>query len=179
MTYASIDAIQNVLAAEVFHYTRDAKKAAGRAIGTLVEIVTFHLLKAWGLERHTLIERRIPEYGNPDLTHNVEFTLHPSRDIAAINLRDSDLPFTANKIKRRARIGERWDERGLKSTQLLSRRHLLRNSCVIYEHGDDLYAAFLGERVGSGWEVSIRNFLAHPQALFECKRLYLKSRKAL
>ena len=171
MTYASIDAIQNVLAADVFHYTRDAKKAAGRAIGTLVEIVTFHLLKAWELERHTLIERRIPEYGNPDLTHNVEFTLHPSRDIAAINLGDSDLPFTANKMRRRAGIGERWNERGLKSTQLLSRRHLLRNSCVMYEYGDDLFAAFLGERVGSEWEISIRSFLAHPLALFECKRV--------
>lgn len=171
MAYASIDAIQNVLAAEVFHYARDSKKAAGRAIGTLVEVIAFHLLKAWGFESHTLIERHIPEYGNPDLTHNVEFTLHPGEDSAIINLRDSDLPFTANKMRRQAGIGERWNRRGVKSNQLLSRRGLLRNSCVIYEHDDELYAAYLGGKVGDEWEIAIRRLLIQPLALFECKRV--------
>ena len=171
MAYASIDAIQNVLAAEVFHYARDSKKAAGRAIGTLVEVIAFHLLKAWGFELHTLIERRIPEYGNPDLTHNVEFTLHPGEDSAVINLRESDLPFTANKMRRMAGIGDQWDKRGMKSNQLLSRRGLLRNSCIIYEHDDELHAAYLGGKTGDAWEVAIRRLLIQPLALFECKRV--------
>jgi hypothetical protein len=33
------------LALEVFGHTTDAKKAAGRALGTIVEIITFYLLK--------------------------------------------------------------------------------------------------------------------------------------
>ena len=67
MRYESIDVLQNSLARDVFHYTRDSKKAAGRALGTLVEIINFYTLKAWGYEKRTAIERRIPEYANPDL----------------------------------------------------------------------------------------------------------------
>ena len=44
MSYESVDKLQKTLSDEVFHYTADKKKAAGRALGTLVEIITFHLL---------------------------------------------------------------------------------------------------------------------------------------
>jgi hypothetical protein len=44
MAYESVDQLQKVLAVKVFHYAKDAKKAAGRALGTLVEIITFYLL---------------------------------------------------------------------------------------------------------------------------------------
>lgn len=47
--YASVDKLQNILATEVFAYAKDKKKASGRALGTLVEIVTFYTLCAWGL----------------------------------------------------------------------------------------------------------------------------------
>ena len=51
MAYPSVDRLQNMLAKEVFHYAKDVKKASGRALGTLVEIITFYSLKSWGLER--------------------------------------------------------------------------------------------------------------------------------
>jgi hypothetical protein len=38
MSYKSVDALQQVLVEKVFHYAEDRKKAAGRALGTLVEI---------------------------------------------------------------------------------------------------------------------------------------------
>lgn len=70
MPYESVDALQRSLTQKVFHYAKDAKKAAGRALGTLVEIITFYLIKSWGYEKHTAIERRLPEYANPEITHN-------------------------------------------------------------------------------------------------------------
>ena len=48
MAYESVDSLQKMLAKEVFHYTQDSKKAAGRALGTLVEVITFYLLQTWG-----------------------------------------------------------------------------------------------------------------------------------
>src|SRR5689334_5355858 len=77
MAYASVDQLQKVLVDKVFHYAKDSKKAAGRALGTLVEVITFYLLKSWGFEHSIAIERALAEFGNPDITHNVEYSLHP------------------------------------------------------------------------------------------------------
>lgn len=77
MSYESVDALQRTLTASVFQYAADKKKAAGRALGTLVEIVTFHTLRTWDLRDNIVIERSVPEFGNPDIVHNVEFALHP------------------------------------------------------------------------------------------------------
>ena len=96
MSFESVDALQQALTKNVFHYAKDAKKAAGRALGTLVEIINFYLLKAWGYEKYIAIERHIPEYANNDLTHNVEFTLHPSENIAVLGLAETELPFTVS-----------------------------------------------------------------------------------
>ena len=100
MPYDSVDFLQHVLTKDVFHYAKDAKKAAGRALGTLVEIITFYLFKSWGFEKHIAIERRLPEYANPDITHNVEFSLHPSYEIANLTIPKSKLPLTCKKIAR-------------------------------------------------------------------------------
>ena len=78
MAYPSVDRLQNILAKEVFHYAKDVKKASGCALGTLVEIITFYSLKSWGLEHHIAIERPLPEFANADITHNVEYSLHPA-----------------------------------------------------------------------------------------------------
>lgn len=42
MSYLSIDQLQKILTEQVFHYAKDSKKAAGRALGTLVEIIAFY-----------------------------------------------------------------------------------------------------------------------------------------
>jgi hypothetical protein len=60
MPYQSVDQLQKVLTKKVFHYAKDSKKAAGRALGTLVEIITFYALKSWGFERNVAIERPLP-----------------------------------------------------------------------------------------------------------------------
>ena len=45
MAYESVDKLQNALGEKVFHYTQDKKKAAGRALGTMIEITTYYLIK--------------------------------------------------------------------------------------------------------------------------------------
>ena len=86
MSYQSVDQLQKVLTQKVFHYAKDSKKAAGRALGTLVEIMTFYALKSWGLEHSIAIERPLPEFANDEITHNVEYSspvllsIKPQRD---------------------------------------------------------------------------------------------------
>ena len=77
MSYESIDALQRVLVEKVFHYAEDRKKAAGRALGTLVEIITFYALKGWGFRENLAIERPLAEYANPVITHNVDSRCTP------------------------------------------------------------------------------------------------------
>ena len=46
MSYESVDKLQKLLAEEVFSYTSDRKKAAGRALGTFLEIIG-NVAKCW------------------------------------------------------------------------------------------------------------------------------------
>ena len=170
MAYESVDSIQKALAEDVFHYAKDKKKAAGRALGTLVEIINFYLLKAWGYETNVAIERRIPEYANADIMHNVEFTLHPTKNLGKLKLSKVDLPFSAQKIRRKINV-EDWEEINLKSTQLLSSTEILRNSCIIYEDNRCLLVAYLGDKKRDTWNISVEELRLHPFAMFECKRV--------
>src|SRR5579859_2803331 len=135
MAYASVDQLQKVLAEKVFHYAKDSKKAAGRALGTLVEIITFYMLKSWGFEHSIAIERPLAEYGNPDITHNVEYSLHPI-------LRQQHLVLSHRLPINTTRILEGIDQRGFplvgltKSDRvLLTSGGVLRNSCVVANDG--------------------------------------------
>ena len=170
MSYESVDTLQKALTNDVFHYAKDKKKAAGRALGTLVEIVTFYLLKTWGYETNTAIERRIGEYANPELTHNVEFTLHPTKNIASIQLSNEQLPFSVAKINKVVNL-EKWNTNKLKTSHLLSSNKLVRNACVLCESDKYLVVAYLGKSVGSHWDILLQELHTHPFAMFECKRV--------
>ena len=171
MPYPSVDTLQQALTRDVFHYARDAKKAAGRALGTVVEVITFHVIKAWGLERHTAIERRLPEYGNPEITHNVEFSLHPSKRVGSVQFEAGETPITTKKILRRIGITSLLD-REPKATQLLSSNRILRNACTLYEDNDHLVVAHLEVIPSSDtFVVTVHDLLSHPFAAIECKRV--------
>jgi hypothetical protein len=168
--YESVDALQRTLTRDVFHYAKDAKKAAGRALGTLVEIITFYLIKTWGYEKHTAIERRLPEYANPDITHNVEFSLHPSHELASFRIGRSDLPLTPRKLTKHVPSTD-WRAGESKGTQLLTSDEVLRNACTLYEDAARIIVAYLGEVTGTAYHVSVRQLTPHPFALLECKRV--------
>lgn len=166
----SVDALQRALANNVFHYAKDSKKAAGRALGTLVEIVTFYLLKTWEYENHIVIERRLPEYGNPEITHNVEFSLHPSRGSFKVAFDQAHLPITSRKILKHV-DASLWPNSEPKSTTLLSTKKILRNACALYEDDNILLIGHLSKRTQTKYQVTINQLMPHPFAIIECKRV--------
>jgi hypothetical protein len=100
MAYDSVDKMQKALANGVFSYAKDRKKAAGRCFGTFVEIITFYLLKSWGVAPSVGIERGLAEYQNPAITHNVEYSLHAVASIDRLEINACGLPLTTSKIFR-------------------------------------------------------------------------------
>ena len=127
-------------------------------------------MKTWGYEKHTAIERRLPEYANPEITHNVEFSLHPSIEIACIEASKDDLPLTPKKIaKLIASVG--WDARDSKSNQLLSSDEILRNACTLYEDESKIIIAYLETTARGIYRVVVNQLTPHPFAVIECKRV--------
>lgn len=168
MSFESVDALQRTLADAVFHYASDRKKAAGRALGTLVEIVTYYTLRVWDLGSHIVIERSVPEFANPDIAHNVEFSLHPIAERHSISVDPLRLPLTAAKIK-----GNLPFLRGrlCKSVQLLTSASVKRNACVLAEHESGIVVAHLDRFDAATAALSIFELLPHPFSIFECKRV--------
>jgi len=172
MGYPSVDGLQKLLTRDIFHYAKDAKKAAGRALGTLVEIITFYCLKAWGLERHTAIERRLPEYANSDITHNVEYSLHPAEELRRVEFGPESLPLTARKVlKAIGSAASMGPTRSAKSNTLLTKGLVLRNSCTLCDVGDAFLNAYLDDLDAEGGHYTVVSLARRPFAIFECKRV--------
>ena len=172
MAYESVDELQKILTEEVFDYATDSKKAAGRALGTIVEIVTFYLLKSWGLDSSISIETKVPEYGRPEITHNVEYSLHPvlAEQEAEINGRNRSL--TAHRLLQLYDATDDKEAYSRTTHNLLSRDGVLRNGCRIAESQNSILTATLVEEGSGGtFLVSIAKQSRKPYALFECKRV--------
>ncbi len=170
MSYESVDKLQNHLAESVFNYAEDRKKASGRALGTLVEIITYYTLCAWGLRDALAIERRIPEYANDDITHNVEFSLHPILAQQTVTLGDEKLPITPKKL-RDAITGSLLSKTKLSSRQVLSTDQVIRNACLVGEGNSRLVTANLVERNADLSTIILVELSDTPFAVFECKRV--------
>ncbi|MBI5970741.1 MAG: hypothetical protein HY884_06265 [Deltaproteobacteria bacterium] len=172
MSYPSIDQLQKALAQEVFHYAQDKKKAAGRALGTLVEVITFYVLKSWNFHEHIAIERPLPEYSNEDITHNVEYSLHPSAPIANIEFPSDYLPLSVAKIvKALASHGITVKNHHRKTHQLLSSDCVLRNACTIADEDGSFLVATLTNMSKETISVTVNRLFSRPFAIAECKRV--------
>lgn len=171
MPYESVDKLQRVLADEVFKHTKDPKKASGRALGTLVEIITFYLLKIWGLNNQISIERGLVEYGNPDITHNVEYSLHPIVRSSFLEIDKSEKSITSNVILK-ALASSEFDLKGFerKNNQLLS-NNVLRNACTIAISDTSFLMCSIKSDIGEKLELHIYEQHKKPYAMFECKRV--------
>jgi hypothetical protein len=172
MSYQSVDALQQVLVEKVFHYADDRKKAAGRALGTLVEIITYYALKGWGFRENVAIERPLPEYKNPAITHNVEFSLHPVLRQQVIPSREFTLPLTTAKLRRVLdKLEFVQGELVAKTAQVLSNDGVLRNACAFGESAGAFCIASVDEMKGSRCALTVSVLSQHPFAIFECKRV--------
>lgn len=172
MSYPSVDKLQQTLASTVFSYAVDRKKAAGRALGTLVEIVTYYTIRAWGLRDHIVIERPLPEFGNTDITHNVEFSLHPVLHRATETVSPFSLPLTSKKLKDSFKLlSDLETERLNRSNQLLTSRNTRRNSCVLAESLSGPFIANVDEHDDASVKITLCQLHSQPFAVFECKRV--------
>lgn len=166
MSYQSIDTLQKVLSERVFSYTKDAKKAAGRALGTMIETISFYLLNEWGFNKYICIEKGLEEYGNPDIKHNVEFTLHPLINEYQITYKGC-LPITSSKILTlidNLHISP-------KGNTLLDKNNTLKNGCTIAEADNYMVQAVLSSIKEEGAILDVYFLHKKPYAMFECKRV--------
>lgn len=169
LSYPSVDKLQNTLASEVFTYCKDVKKASGRALGTLVELVTFYTLCAWGLRDQIAIERGVPEFANDDIRHNVEFSLHPLIQNTSVTIKPLHLPVTSSKIIRV--LDKPLEEVTARNERLVSRNQIMRNAAVIGERDGGFITAHLVEMDASGCTIALNELADEPFAIFECKRV--------
>lgn len=173
MAYQSVDKIQTVIADGVFGHTKDPKKAAGRALGTLVEIITYYLFKAWGMNNLISIERKLEEYGNPEITHNVEYSLHPIINMSVVTFEKSVVKkFTANNILKYLK-NTGYDLSKFtpdKSNQLLS-GEILRNACTIAFTEYSYLMCSVESETETVMNLHIYEQHRKPFAIAECKRV--------
>ena len=165
MSYQSIDKMQNLLSQTVFSHTDSPKKAAGRALGTMVEIIGFYLIKAWGHEYEIAIERPLPEYANQDITHNVEFTFHRSKLLGKFETPKSPT-ITSTQIFNNANLPEEFQR--CATTRYLIRDAAIKNSCTIAYSDTSFCNAYFSADKKS---ILLYELSSTPFAMFECKRV--------
>ncbi|MGB0991288.1 MAG: hypothetical protein ACPG32_02350 [Akkermansiaceae bacterium] len=173
MSYPSIDTLQKTLADTVFSHTKDRKKAAGRALGTLVEIVNYYLLRSWGFRNSIAIERRLSEYNNAIITHNVEYSLHPILQSEQFCIEEPKLPLSTAKLKKTLPAGiYGFQTSSLKNFQLLASNLTLRNSCTLADDPNKgILMSHLESYSSSRAQIEIDVLHPQPWAIFECKRV--------
>lgn len=169
LSYPSVDKLQNMLVTEVFGYAKDKKKASGRALGTLIEIVTFYTLCAWGMRDATAIERPAPEFANPEITHNVEFSVHPIVGAKSVTINPLRLPLTSKKLLKV--VGVPPAGTSVRKEEILSSKHIMRNSAVVAEHAGGFTTAHIHDMKADSCTVALTDLLTAPFAIFECKRV--------
>lgn len=159
MSYPSIDILQKSLALNIFNNKKDAKKAAGRALGTIVEIITYYLLREWGFINNIDIETRLPEFGNPDITHNVEFTLHR---ILMTEEHELIKPLSFTKARKIFNFNSQEKKFG----NVIDSYNVIKNSAVIGRKENRIGICNIENN-----KVVFSQILEQPAAMFECKRV--------
>jgi hypothetical protein len=167
MAYLSVDELQKALAQRVFKNRQDTKKAAGRALGTLVELITFYVLREWGFAAALTIELSLPEFGNTEITHNVEFGLHATIASEKVEISQESRPVTTAKV-----LAARKDpSEGQKANTLISTDEVLRNACILRDEVHRVIAANLIGVNKSNYVIEVCELRKHPFAMIECKRV--------
>ena len=167
MTYNSINEVQKFLADNFFNRTKDSKKAAGRALGTFVEIITYYLLKTWGFQQELSIETRLPEYGNNDLTHNVEFTLHNIKQTSNESI-DLSSKISTRKILINKNFIDIIASHQKNLVDIKDNFTIIKNGTIIGENKDSILTAYIDSE-NTKIRYSLLEKKAH--AMFECKRV--------
>jgi len=167
MAYQSIDELQTLLSQEVFGDRQDSKKAAGRALGTFIETIMFYLLRQWGENDSMAIERPLAEYGREEITHNVEFTLHPIISIHPDFEIAAETPTTARQVAKAIGLPNTFT---LTNNKVIN-KGIVQNACIIGTDKQSMAVATPIEIKQSGTVVHTYILDKHAYAMIECKRV--------
>ena len=168
MSYKSIDELQTLLSDDVFASRRDSKKAAGRALGTFIETIVFYVLRQWGELNSVAIERPLAEYGRSEITHNVEFTLHPIVQIHNSMIVPMASSVTSKRIANHISLSDSYQ---LSPNNVL-KKNVLQNACLIGTDDNNIVIANLGNYTPEGSvKVLPITLNKHAYAMIECKRV--------
>jgi hypothetical protein len=122
------------------------------------------LLKEWNFSSQIAIETPLPEYANENIRHNVEFTLHASKEIGSIKI-ETKKSYTAREILNLAQIKL---EGGLKAGSVIGRDNRLTNSFTLLRNDNNFYITQINNKHD---KMSIYRLNNKPYAMFECKRV--------
>lgn len=167
MAYKSIDELQTLLSSSVFGDRRDNKKAAGRALGTFIETIVFYLLRYWGESDVVAIERPLAEYGREEITHNVEFTLHPIVRRYTERQVSQNVPLTAKRIVNELSINGDYQ---LANNKLID-KGVLQNGYVVGYNNNTMTLANLDNISTECVNIHATELAKHAYAMIECKRV--------
>ncbi|MFM7098181.1 MAG: hypothetical protein ACKO16_12280 [Gemmataceae bacterium] len=177
MPYESIDKIQIALAKSVFKNKGDKKKAAGRALGTIVELITYFWLKKHGFRNDLSIEHKLFEFGNSEIRHNVEFGLHPIVDEKKIIINhNSGVSLTAKKFKKSLATLpdlESFEGIAFEGENIVDKNNLIKNSNVVFKNDDFFVTLNVDSINAKSNEISVTatRLNVDPYAIVECKRV--------
>jgi hypothetical protein len=125
-----------------------------------------------GFEHNTAIERPLPEFANSEITHNVEYSLHPATPLATVSFSRGSLPLTARKVVKASNlVALAVADRPSRSSTLLTRSLILRNACTICDLGDRFLNGYLGDLSGKEGQLTVMSLRRRPFAIVECKRI--------
>jgi len=161
----TVDELQKLITHQFFADRASPKKAAGRALGALVELVTYYKLVSWGFQNQIIIENKIAEFGRPKITHNVEFSIHKVQSQTVKAFDKSKLPLTASKFGKLTGLTPN------KSRTALSKNGLYRNSSEFIENEKNSTIANISSHDKTTITLNITQLLKHPSVIIECKRV--------
>jgi len=111
------------------------------------------------------IEKRLPEYGNSEIDHNVEFTFHRSRLVKTIPFPDLN-SISSTKIFNNAELQAPFVK--LKTAKSLLKQNVIKNACLVA----DTETSFCNAYISMDREnIHIYELSNNPYAMFECKRV--------
>ena len=155
-------------------HTQSPRKAAGRALGTMVEIITHYLLESWNLRESISIEAPLGEYGNRETAHNVEYGLHWTEKSCHVSAQDQPRPepITARAIRSMMLQFHGLDIVEVRATALLS-GGVVRNPCLPSKGMSTRWVA----NYGRGGDVTVSLQSPRPYMIFECRRVGLDAHR--
>ena len=162
----TVDKLQAELTQNVFGYAKDGKKAAGRALGMLVELIAYYRFSAWGFGSNMMIERGVPEFGRPDIVHNVEFSLHKRLAQATFQIERDAKPWTKARLAEKLTLGE-----ANLVNRLIEADGLMRNAAVFSDKDGHCLILNITDLNGETLTVEEATVDRRPRAIVECKRV--------